>query len=181
MPDTYSKDSDPDSSQRLLVVRLTGQPNLAFACFSENFVGIDSVQALQKIPKTQPWFLGLCGYHGQILAVNDLSTFLFSKACFPLSHNRFILMKHDVFYYGFLIERVVGFFHFSPLSEDELQQSIPQLQNSPIPLPEIKLHPKEMLNSTALASSKYVALNIKHILDLDDFYHIGMGKTKGIA
>ncbi len=82
---------------------------------------------LSTVPGAKPWLLGLTSLRGQPLSVIDLKQYLFNELSTHTNHTRLIVIKHNHYLAGLLVEHVYGLKQF-PLNANH--QKI-DLKNKP--------------------------------------------------
>jgi len=69
-------------------------------------------QSLSSVPGAKPWLLGLTSLRGQPLSVIDLKQYLLNQASSLTANNRLIVIKHDNYLAGLLVEHIYGLKQF---------------------------------------------------------------------
>ncbi|HEX5313384.1 MAG TPA: chemotaxis protein CheW [Gammaproteobacteria bacterium] len=68
---------------------------------------------VSRLPRAQPWLLGLANVRGQLIAVSDLGRWSGIAASPPVNAGRVIVVNHPEIPAGLLIHRVEGFRRFT--------------------------------------------------------------------
>jgi twitching motility protein PilI len=67
---------------------------------------------LSRVPRTRSWVLGIANVRGNLLPVIDLGGYLGGEATAPGSRTRVLVIDHDGFYTGLVVDEVFGIRHF---------------------------------------------------------------------
>ena len=105
--------SDPT---RYLVFDLDQGEKCLYACPARQISEVIAIPAIFEVPRSKPWYVGLCGHSGRHASVTDLGAYLFSSKSKRSKSARILMYERAAHLYGFVVKAVIGFRHLCPLA-----------------------------------------------------------------
>ncbi|MCH9663356.1 MAG: chemotaxis protein CheW [Gammaproteobacteria bacterium] len=172
---------DGASRQRRLVFSLDRHSDCLYACLAQSLSEVIAAPKILKIPRTKPWFLGLCGHRGHPITVNDLHAYLFSATCdadaiaVANKSSRILVFDYADFLYGFLVANVVGFRDFIVEKPPRVEPAVHKQDSDQLCLHELKLVGGPLSADTESSQCRFLGIDFESLVASRQFRQPGLG------